>query len=175
MPWNMLAKERAGTGMAKPDAFPATAALRVLKAAGVEYTAFRHTYEPRGGTAHCAKELGVDEHRVVKTIVLKTNENKPLIMLMHGDSEISLNKLARIVGVKSIETCEIKEAQRHSGYLVGGTSPFGFRKKVPIYAQETIFDLDWIIINGGSREIFVKISPDALKAVLGAIPVEVRQ
>ncbi len=161
--------------MAKPESFPATAALRLLASAGVEYTAYKHTYEPHGGTAHCAKELGVDEHRVVKTIVLKTNEGKPLIMLMHGDFEISLNKLARIVGVKTIETCEIEEAQRHSGYLVGGTSPFGFRKKIPLYAQKTIFDLDWIIINGGSREIFVKISPAALKSVLGAIPVEAQQ
>lgn len=161
--------------MAKGNDFPATSAIRALKAAGVQYEASKYAYEPHGGTAQCARDMGIDEHRVVKTIVLKTCGGKPFIMLMHGDREISLNKLARIIGVKSVEMCEVEEAQRHSGYLVGGTSPFGFRKKVPVYAQESILELDWLVINGGARGFFVKISPDALRSVLGVVGVDAMQ
>ena len=161
--------------MSKGDDFPMTPALRMLKAAKVEYTAYQYPYEVHGGTAQCAREMGIDEHLVIKTIVLKTSEGKPCVMLMHGDCEISLNKLARIIGTKRVETCSIEEAEKNSGYFVGGTSPFGFRKKVPVYAEASIFDLEWIIINGGARGFFVKIIPDVLKTVVGAIGVDAKQ
>ncbi len=150
-----------------------TAAIRFLKQAKAEFTASRYDYEERGGTAQASAELGIDEHRIVKTIVLKNGAGRPLIMLQHGDNEISTKKLARILGEKTVELCERDEAERHSGYHCGGTSPFGFRRpNVPIYAQETIFDLDWICINGGQRGLFVRIDPSLLKTLLKATPVE---
>lgn len=155
--------------------FPMTPAIRALKAAKVDYEASKYDYEEHGGSRQCAEQLGIDEHRVVKTIVLKTNENKIFVMLMHGDREISLRQLARILGVKTVETCTVDEAQRASGYFVGGTSPFGFRRNVPIYAEKTIFNLDWIVINGGARGFFVKIAPHVLKDVLGAVDVSAAQ
>ena len=161
--------------MTKSDDYPMTPAIRVLKAAKVEYTAYKYPYEPYGGTAQCAREMGIEEHKVIKTIVLKTCEGKPFIMLMHGDCEISLNKLARIIGVKSVETCSVEEAEKNSGYFVGGTSPFGFRKCVPLYAESSVFALDWIIINGGARGFFVKIKPEVLHTVLKAKDVEAKQ
>ena len=161
--------------MSKADDFPMTPAIRMLKAAKVAYTAYQYPYEPHGGTASCAREMGIDEHKVIKTLVLKPSEGKPCVMLMHGDCEVSLNKLARHIGVKSIATCSIEEAEKTSGYFVGGTSPFGFRKAASIYAEASIFDLDWIIINGGARGFFVKINPAVLKTVLGAIPVDAKQ
>ena len=100
--------------MSKTDDFPMTPAIRVLKAAKTDYTAYQYPYEPHGGTAQCAREMGIDENHVIKTIVLKTSEGKPFVMLMHGDCEISLNKLARVLGVKSVETCEIDEAEKNS-------------------------------------------------------------
>ena len=161
--------------MGKSDDVPTTPAIRALKAAGVAFTAHQHAYEPHGGTALCAQQMGIPEHHVIKTIVLKTSEGKPLVMLMHGDAEISLNKLARLLGVKRIETCTIEEAERTSGYFVGGTSPFGFRKRVPVYAESSIFDLEWIVINGGAHGLFVKIAPEILRTVVGAQPVEAKQ
>ena len=162
--------------MAKNDHdLPATAALRVLRASGAQFEAKSYKYEERGGTEQAARELGIDEHRIVKTIVLKTPSGSPLIMLMHGDREISTKNLARAIGEKSVELCERAEAERHSGYHCGGTSPFGFRKRVPIWAQRSIFDLDWICINGGQRGLFVKIDPALLKTILGARPVNAEQ
>ena len=150
-----------------------TAAIRFLKQSKAEFEAQRYDYEERGGTALASAELGINEHRIVKTIVLKNGAGRPLIMLQHGDNEISTKKLARILGEKTVELCERAEAERHSGYHCGGTSPFGFRRpNVPVYAQETIFDLDWICINGGQRGLFVKISPALLKTLLKATPVE---
>ena len=157
------------------DDFPMTPAIRVLKAAGAAYEPARYDYEPRGGTAQAARELGIDEHRIVKTIVLKTSERKVIIVLMHGDHEISTKNLARILGVKSVEPCEVAEAERNSGYFCGGTSPFGFRRPAPIYAQRSIFDLDWIVINGGQRGFFVKIAPELLHTILHAQDVDVEQ
>lgn len=157
----------------KPDDIPMTAAIRFLKQSKAQFTARRYSYEERGGTAQAAAELGMDEHRIVKTIVLKNGAGRPLIMLQHGDNEISTKKLARILGEKTVELCERAEAERHSGYHCGGTSPFGFRRpNVPIYAQESIFGLDWICINGGQRGLFVQIDPALLKTLLGATPVE---
>ncbi|MGI5869220.1 MAG: aminoacyl-tRNA deacylase [Kiritimatiellia bacterium] len=152
-----------------------TPAIRALKAAKVEYTAYQHDYEPHGGTALCARQMGISEHHVIKTIVLKTDEGAPLIMLQHGDAEISLKQLARILGAKRVEACTVPEAERASGYFVGGTSPFGFRKRVPVYAEASIFDLDWIVINGGARGFFVKIAPEVLRTVVAAKPVEAMQ
>ena len=152
-----------------------TPAIRVLRAHAVSFTEHPYRYEPRGGTQVSSRELGVDEHCVVKTLVMQDEAKRPLIVLMHGDCEISLNKLARVLGVKSVETCAIDEAEKNSGYFVGGTSPFGFRKKVPIYAESSIFSLAWIIINGGARGFFVKIDPQVLHTVLGVQDVEAKQ
>lgn len=162
--------------MSKQDKdFPMTPGIRVLKKANVEYSASKYTYEPHGGTSQCASVLGIDEHNIIKTIVLKTDEKKPFIVLMHGDFEISLKQMARIIKVKSVEPCTVDEAQKYSGYFVGGISPFGFRKQVPIFAQKTIFDLSFIVINGGARGFFVKIKPDVLKSVLKIQEVDAEQ
>lgn len=162
--------------MVDPEkSLPATPALRFLKAAKAEFSAHAYKYEERGGTAQAARELGIDEHRIVKTIVLKTSERQIVIVLMHGDHEISTKNLARLLGVKSIEPCEVAEAERNSGYFCGGTSPFGFRRPAPIYAQRTIFDLDWIVINGGQRGFFVRIAPELLHTILHAQDVDVEQ
>ena len=155
---------------------PVTAAVRQLRAAKAEYEPHLYKYEERGGTAQAARELGIDEHFIVKTIVLKDPAGKPLVMLMHGDREISTKNLARAIGEKSVELCERAEAERHSGYHCGGTSPFGFRRPgVRIFAQRSIFDLPWICINGGQRGFFVKIDPALLKTVLSATPVDAGQ
>ena len=153
-----------------------TAAIRFLLQRKAAFEARRYAYEERGGTAQAAAELGMDEHRIVKTIVLKDANGRPLIMLQHGDREISTKKLARVLGMKSVELCERAEAERHSGYHCGGTSPFGFRRpNVPVYAQASIFDLDWICINGGQRGLFVKIAPALLSSLLSARPVDAGQ
>ena len=162
--------------MSKRDDIPTTPAIRVLRQAKAAFEAHAYKYEERGGTAQAARELGIDEHRIVKTIVLKNAAGRPLVMLMHGDREISTKNLARALGEKSVELCERAEAERHSGYHCGGTSPFGFRRPgVPVYAQPSIFDLDWICINGGQRGFFVKIDPTLLKTILGATPVDAEQ
>lgn len=152
-----------------------TMAIRALKVAKAEYEASFYAYEPHGGTAQAARELGVDEHRIIKTIVLKTSEGRVIIVLMHGDHEISTKALARVLGVKGIEPCSVEEAERNSGYFCGGTSPFGFRRPAPVYAQKSIFELDWIYINGGQRGFFVKIAPEVLHTVLRAQDVDVEQ
>ena len=162
--------------MVDPEkALPATPALRFLKAAKADFSAHAYKYEERGGTAQAARELGMDEHRIVKTIVLKTQTGKPFLVLMHGDREISTKALARELGEKSVELCERAEAERHSGYHCGGTSPFGFRKRVPVYVQRTVLELDWICVNGGQRGLFVKIKPELFVSLLGAKPVDAEQ
>ena len=143
------------------DALPTTPAIRVLRAAGAAFTAHAYKYEEHGGTAQAARELGIDEHNVVKT--------------MHGDREISTKNLARALGEKSVELCERAEAERHSGYHCGGTSPFGFRRRVPIYVQKSILDLPWIVINGGQRGFFVRIAPALLRSILSAVPLDAEQ
>lgn len=152
---------------------PMTTAIRALRAAKVEFTPRVYDYVEHGGTHQAAQDIGVDEHIMIKTIVLETNEKKPLICLMHGDREISTKQLARIVGVKSIAPCEPATASRHTGYFCGGTSPFGTRKKLPIYAEETIFDLPKFYINGGRRGMMVEITPEVLDKVLHPIRVHV--
>ena len=152
---------------------PSTNATRVLREHGVAYTEHPYRYEEKGGTRVSARELGVDEHAVVKTLVMEDEAGAPLVVLMHGDREVSTKALARQLGKKAIQICKPEVAQRHSGYLVGGTSPFGTRKAMPVYVERTILELERIYVNGGSRGFLVGIAPAELVRVLGAKAVEV--
>jgi Cys-tRNA(Pro) deacylase len=145
---------------------PSTNATRILKQAGIAYMEHLYRYEEHGGTAVSARELGVAEHAVVKTLVMETETGAPLIILMHGDREVSAKELARQIGAKSVHPCKPEVANKHSGYLVGGTSPLGTRKAMPIHAEATIFDLDRIYLNGGSRGFLVGIDPKDLDRLL---------
>jgi Cys-tRNA(Pro) deacylase len=127
----------------------------------------------KGGTAESARQLGVDEHSIVKTLVFETNEHKPLIVLMHGDRQVSTKTLARHLGVKSVEPATPERANNWTGYLVGGTSPFGTRTAMPVYVEKTVFGLDKIYINGGKRGFLVEIRPNILQTVLQTERVEV--
>ncbi len=146
---------------------PSTNATRLLKQAGIPFTEHLYRYEDHGGTAVSARELGVPEHAVIKTLVMEDDQGAPLIILMHGDREVSTKELARQIGVKSVQPCKPEVAHRHSGYLVGGTSPLGTKKPMAIYAEATIFDLDRIYLNGGSRGFLVGLAPQDLERVLG--------
>ena len=132
-----------------------------------------HVYEyvDHGGTAESARQLGVDEHSVVKTLVMQDERAQPLVVLMHGDKQVSTKNLARAIGVKSVEPCKPEVAQRHSGYQVGGTSPFGLRKPMPVYVEAGVLELSQIFINGGRRGFLVGIAPSILIEALGAKPV----
>ena len=154
---------------------PSTGALRVLKQAGVAFDIHRYAYESRGGTKVSARELGVEHQAVIKTLVMEDHETKPLIVLMHGNQEVSTRALARHLGVKTVKPCKPDVAQRHSGYQVGGTSPFGTRKAMPVYVQKSIMDLPLIYINGGQRGLLVSIKPAALQSLLRLELVEVAQ
>lgn len=149
---------------------PATAFLRKNK---VAFTEHRYEYEEHGGTKVSSEKLGVPEHAVVKTLVMEDEEKKPLIILMHGDREVSLKNLARQAGKKSVAPCKPDVAQRHSGYQVGGTSPFGLRKPMPVFVERSILDLEKIWINGGGRGYLVAIDPRELVRVVAAKPVDV--
>lgn len=153
--------------------FPVTPAIRTLRAAHVAFEQHLYDYVERGGTAASARELEVDEHRVVKTLVMEDEKKTPLVVLMHGDREVSTKNLARHLGVKTISPCAPATADRHSGYQVGGTSPFGTRKKMPVYMQTSILALDRIYINGGKRGFLVSLDPRDAQAVLGAELVDV--
>ncbi len=155
------------------ERMPSTPAVLALRAAKVEFTPHFYEYEEKGGTAVSSRELSVDEHAVVKTLVMADDKAAPLIVLMHGDRKVSTKALARIIGVKSVEPCTPEAAQRHSGYRVGGTSPFGTRKKMPVYVESSILDQPEIFINGGSRGFLVRIVPAVLKTLLAAQPVDV--
>jgi len=158
--------------MAKKDKHVSeTPATQALKAAGVAYTEHVYDYVDHGGTAESARQLGWDEHAVVKTLVMHNERAEPLIVLMHGDRQVSTKNLARAIGAKSLEPCKPEVAQRHSGYLVGGTSPFGTRKAMPVYVEASVLDLPTILINGGRRGYLVGIAPQVLGQVLGAQPV----
>jgi len=158
--------------MAHPAA-PVTPAVRALRNAGVPFTEHPYRYEEHGGTRASARELGVPEHEVIKTLVMEDNTGAPLIVLMHGDLEVSTKQLARAIGCKHVEPCRPDVANRHSGYLVGGTSPFGTRKTMPVYVERSILDLPRIYINGGARGFLVAISPGDLVRVLHPTPVDV--
>ncbi|MGD9579380.1 MAG: Cys-tRNA(Pro) deacylase [Syntrophorhabdus sp.] len=155
------------------DKSPITPAVRVLRDFGVKFTEHTYKYEERGGTKVSARELGVDEHWLVKTLIMEDDRKNPLVVLMHGDREVSTKNLARLLKARSIHPCPPEIAQKHSGYLVGGTSPFGTRKKMPIYMEETILDLPKIFINGGKRGYLVGIDPQELVRVLKPVLVNV--
>lgn len=158
--------------MAK-DNLPVTAAIRVLRAAGVAYTPHVYDYEEKGGTAHSAACLGVDEHEVIKTLVMEDDTKRPLIVLMHGDRQVSTKALARHLGVKSIQPCQPAVADRHSGYQVGGTSPFGTKRAMPVYMEASIASLPRIFVNGGRRGMLVELDPRELVRVLSPELVDV--
>lgn len=157
--------------MAKKEHISETPATQFLRKQKVAFSEHPYDYEEHGGTTVSARELGVDEHHVVKTLVMQDEAAKPLIVLMHGDCKVSTKNLARAIGCKSVEPCKPEVAQRHSGYQVGGTSPFGTRKAMPVYVEQSILDLETIYINGGRRGYLVGIAPRVLVDVLGARPV----
>jgi Cys-tRNA(Pro) deacylase len=148
-----------------------TPATQALKQAGVAYTEHLYEYVDHGGTGESARQLGVAEHDVVKTLVMQDDKAQPLIVLMHGDCQVSTKNLAREIGVKAVEPCKPEVAQRHSGYLVGGTSPFGTRKALPVFVEASVLALPRIYINGGRRGYLVGIDPQVLVDVVAARPV----
>ena len=148
------------------DKTPMTPAVRVLRQAGVEFSEHPYQYVERGGTATFAAQFEMDEHTVIKTLVMEDDARRPFVVLMHGDREVSTKELARALGVKAIQPCSPETAQRHSGYMVGGTSPFGLRREMPVYTEETILDLSRIYINGGKRGFLVGLDPRELARVL---------
>jgi Cys-tRNA(Pro) deacylase len=138
----------------------------------VPYTEHAYQYEEHGGTGAAARQLRVDEHAVAKTLVMEDEKGQPLLVVMHGDREVSTKQLARQTGHKTVRPCEPAVAQRHTGYVVGGTSPFGTHKALPVFVERSILDLDAIYINGGRRGLLVRIAPEALTRVLGAVAVD---
>lgn len=144
----------------------------MLKAHKVAFTEHPYEYVEHGGTAESARQLGLDEHCVIKTLVMQDQDAKPLIVLMHGDCTVSTKNLARQIGAKSVEPCKPEVANRHSGYLVGGTSPFGTRKQMPVYIEQSILDLPRIAINGGRRGFLVQLDPRVCVELLSAKPVQ---
>lgn len=158
--------------MAKKEHVSETQATQFLRKHQAAFTEHPYAYEEHGGTSVSARELGVDEHTVVKTLVMQDEAAKPLIVLMHGDRKVSTKNLARQIGCKSVEPCKPEVAQKHSGYLVGGTSPFGTRKQMPVYVEQSILALPMIYINGGRRGYLVGIAPALLTSLLQARAVE---
>jgi Cys-tRNA(Pro) deacylase len=144
----------------------ATPAIHFLRQHGVAFTEHTYRYEDRGGTAVSSRELGVDEHIVIKTLVMEDEGKQPLIVLMHGDRDVSTKNLARQIGRKSVSPCAPDVAQKHTGYLVGGTSPFGTRRAMPVFLERTIADLDRIYVNGGRRGFLIALAPADLVRVL---------
>ena len=158
--------------MAK-EKLPVTAAIRALRQHKVDFGSHLYNYEEKGGTAVSARELGVDEHAVIKTLVMENECRQPCIVLMHGDMQVSTKQLARQTGDKSLQPCTPEAALKHTGYQIGGTSPFGSRAKLTVYAESTIFDLPTIYINGGKRGYLVSMSAEELQRVLEPIKVQV--
>jgi Cys-tRNA(Pro) deacylase len=158
--------------MAK-EKYPVTPAVRLLRDAGVSFGCHLYPYEERGGTAVSSRHLGVDEHRVVKTLIMEDEARHPLIVLMHGDREVSTRELARQIGVRSVTPCTPETAGRHSGYLVGGTSPLGVRRPMPVYLEKSILGLDTIYLNGGKRGFLVSLDPRHLVTLLSPVEVAV--
>ena len=155
----------------KPLHVSETPATQWLRRAGISFTEHPYDYVDRGGTAESARQLGVPEHAVVKTLVMQDDKAQALIVLMHGDRQVSTKNLARAIGVKAVVPCTPEAAQRHSGFLVGGTSPFGTRKVLPVYVEASVLALPRIYINGGRRGFLVAIEPVVLAGPLGAKPV----
>lgn len=152
--------------MAKKEHISETPATQFLRKHGVAFVEYSYPYEEHGGTTASARALGADEHTVIKTLIMQDEHAKPLIVLMHGDRKVSTKNLARQIGCKSVEPCKPEVANRHSGFLVGGTSPFGTRKAMPVYIEETILALPAIYINGGRRGFLVSIDPGNIPAIL---------
>ncbi len=155
------------------DRNPVTAAIRVLRNNSVSFTEHTYSYVDRGGTAEGLRQFGLNEHSLIKTLVMEDKSGRPFIVLMHGDKEVSTKELARIIGVKRTVPNKPETAQKHSGHMVGGTSPFGARKRMPVYMEATILDLSRIYINGGKRGYLVGIDPRDLQRVLNPILVKV--
>jgi Cys-tRNA(Pro) deacylase len=148
------------------ERLPVTNAVRVLREHGVRYTHHPYDYEPRGGTSVSARELGIDEHAVIKTLIMEDDGKRPMIVLMHGDREVSTKNLARFLDVKHVAPCEPAVADRHSGYQIGGTSPFGTRRPMPVYMERSIAELAYVYVNGGRRGYLVGMAPAELMRVL---------
>jgi Cys-tRNA(Pro) deacylase len=158
--------------MSRKDHASETPATVFLREHNIPFAEHLYDYVERGGTAESSRQLGVPEHSVVKTLVMQDQDAKPLIILMHGDRQVSLKNLARQIGAKRVEPCKPEVAQRHTGYQVGGTSPFGVRKALPVFVERSILTLPEIYINGGSRGFLVSIAPHVLTDVLQAQPVD---
>jgi Cys-tRNA(Pro) deacylase len=158
--------------MAK-DKLPITQAVRMLKEKGVNFTLRTYKYEEQGGTPVASRELGVDEHRVIKTLVMEDDRKNAFLILMHGDNQVSTKNFARVLGVKSVEPCDPETAHRHTGYVVGGISPFGTRKPLKVYIEASILALPKIYINAGKRGLLAEMSPQELKRVLHPVEVNV--
>ena len=157
--------------MAKKEHISETPATQFLRKHGVVFSEHPYVYEEHGGTTVSARELGVDEHHVVKTLIMQDEAAKPFIVLMHGDCKVSTKNLARQIGCKTVEPCKPEVALRHSGYRVGGTSPFGTKKTMPVYIEQSILALDKIYINGGHRGYLVGIAPQVMDNLLAITPV----
>ncbi len=153
--------------------YPVTQAVRALRAANVAFEAHEYAYVEKGGTAASSAALGVPEHQVIKTLVLEDDAKEPLVVLMHGDKQVSMRNLARQIGVRSVQPCKPEVADRHSGYQVGGTSPFGARRAMKVYMERTILDLPRIWINGGRRGLLVSLDPKEAARVLAPVLVDV--
>lgn len=158
--------------MSKSRHVSETPATQFLRRHKVEFGEHPYDYVDHGGTAESARQLGVDEHQVVKTLVMEDENAKPLIVLMHGDRTVSTKNLARQIGAKRVEPCKPEVASRHSGYMIGGTSPFGTKKAMSVYVESTILELDRIFINGGRRGFLVSIEPAVVTSLLAAKPVQ---
>lgn len=158
--------------MAKTE-YPITQAVRFLRDKKIAFEPRLYDYEEKGGTRRSSEQLGVDEHCVIKTLVMEDESRRAFIILMHGDCEVSTKQLARVLNVKSVKPCDVNTAQKHTGYVVGGTSPFGTKTKLPVYAEQTIFALPKIFINGGKRGFLVEINPQDLRSALNVTAVAV--
>jgi Cys-tRNA(Pro) deacylase len=162
-----------GRGGSVSTEHPVTMAVRVLRQHGVAFVPHLYAWEPHGGTSASARELGVDEHAVVKTLIFEDDKKKPLCILMHGDREVSAKNLARTIGARSVAPCRPEVADRHSGYQVGGTSPFGLKRPMPVYAERSVLALSKLYVNGGARGFLVEIAGADLSRVLSPQPVDV--
>lgn len=153
--------------------YPMTRGARLLRAKKIDFTPRMYPYEAHGGARHAAQCLGVDEHAVIKTLVFETDAGKPMLVLMHGDREVSAKNLARTLGVKSVQACSVEDAERYTGYTVGGISPFGTRRRLPVYVESSILALERFCINGGKRGFLVEITPADLTKALDVREVDV--
>ncbi len=161
-----------GYKMAKPD-YPITTAIRQLRDAKIDFVAHQYEYQEKGGTHQTSLELSVDEHNVIKTLIMEDDRSSGLVVLMHGDREVSTKELARLLGQKKIAPCDQKKAEKLTGYQFGGTSPFGTKTKMPIYAEESIFNCNKIYINGGKRGFIVEIDPADLRKAFEVVTMNV--